>query len=646
MKTGLSYRPDIDGLRAVAVMGVVAFHAFPWLAPGGFAGVDIFFVISGFLITGIILRQLDAGAFSFADFYAHRVRRIFPALIVVLIAGWAIAWAVLAPGDYQSFAHSLLGGVGFYANFSAAHQDYFHALGANNLLLHLWSLGIEEQFYLLWPLLLVAIWRWARPWLPLALAISIAASFGDSIYRAFDNPIAAFYFPDSRFWELGLGGALALAMLREPALPLRARKFLSVAGILGLLGSLLFLDGRLIWPGWWALVPTLATMGLLASGPDCWANKRILSSRVMVAIGKVSYPWYLWHWPLIVAGRLTAWSLPQSVVDGIMAAASLGLAVATYVVVEKPIRFGLTGRIRTQGPIAAMFAPAALAGIVLAGKGFPERFPPDLRIILAAQDIRRSEDRQFHYSACFDSTQTVTPINPGKCVDPKMSAGDRRPLIFLWGDSHAYALYPGLLKLQQENPTFRLAFFAKGSCPFFAVPGRTWAVNGCSEFNDSVKAEIRRLNPDVIVVDSFWTDPQYKWNGAIDTRSIHDALMRLKTESRSKVIVVGTVPAWMSSEPTIVAREWRKDGGTIPKYAMSGLDPATFVAETRVRDAVGGTDAKYISLIDRLCTAKGCLLMADPKHLAPLQLDGWHLTTAGSVLVAHMILPTILADAH
>lgn len=646
MKTGLSYRPDIDGLRAVAVIGVVAYHAFPFLAPGGFAGVDIFFVISGYLITGIILRQLDARAFSFGDFYAHRVRRIFPALIVVLIASWTIAWEILPPSDFESFARSLLGGVGFYANFTAAHEDYFHALGANNLLLHLWSLGIEEQFYLVWPLLLAAIWRWARRWLPLALTLSIAASFGDDVYRAANDPVRAFYFPDSRFWELGLGGALALAMLRDVAVPEGWRRVLSAIGALGLLGSLVCLNGRLAWPGWWALFPTVATLGVLAAGPECWANRRILSSPLMVTIGKVSYPWYLWHWPLLVAGRLTPWSAPQAVVDGMMAALSLALAAATYFAVENPIRFGITGRIRTQAPIAAMLAPAALAGLVLAGKGFPERFPPDLRVILAARDIRRREDRHFLYSACFDATQTLTPIDPAKCVDPKSSVVDRRPLIFLWGDSHAYSLYPGLRILQRESPTFRLAFFAKGSCPFFAVPGRTWSVNGCTEFNAAVKAEIRRLNPDVIVLDSFWANPQYEWKGAFDAEAIHDTLLSLKSEGRSRLVVIGTVPIWLFPEPTIVAREWRKDGGTIPRYAQSGLDPSTFAADRSVREAIDGTGADYIPLLDKLCTAKGCLLMADSKRLAPMQLDGWHLTTAGSLRVARMILPEILGEGR
>jgi hypothetical protein len=169
-------------------------------------------------------------------------------------------------------------------------------------------------------------------------------------------------------------------------------------------------------------------------------------------------------------------------------------------------------------------------------------------------------------------------------------------------------------------------------------------VNGCTEFNDAVKAEIRRLKPNVVVVDSFWANPQYEWHGALDTKTIHDALMSLRNDGETKLVAVGTVPIWQFPEPTIVAREWRKDDGVIPEYSLSGLNPSTFIAEKDVRNAAEGTGADYLPLLDKLCTAKGCLLMADRQRLAPLQLDGWHLTTAGSVVVAHLILPAILAQ--
>lgn len=638
----LPYRPDIDGMRAVAVLGVVFYHAYPALVPGGFAGVDIFFVISGYLISGLIFKQFGAGGFSFPQFYAHRIRRIFPALALVLVATFPLGWYLLAPGDFVDYAHSLLGGVGFYANFTDIKENYFQALGADSLLLHLWSLGIEEQFYLVWPLLIWSVWRWAPRILPVTIAVLIVASFADNLLRADAFPIRAFYYPDARLWELAIGGGLAFATSRNAKLFVHWGYLFAGVGAAMLLAGLFLLNGNFAWPGWWALLPTIGTACVLAAGPDVWMNKRILASRLPVAIGKISYPWYLWHWPLLLAGRMAAWSLPQIWIDSLSVLTSLGLATATYFWVERPIRFGKRRRINTIGPVVAMVVPAILAGIILAGHGFADRFPEDLRIILAARDRSRSEDRQFGYLKCFDATLSVTRLNPGECVDAKNSPSDRRPLVFLWGDSHAMSLYAGLRDVQQQRKDFRLAVFAKGSCPFFAVPGKTWSAHGCTEFNNQVREQIRRLKPDILLVDAFWADPQYFGGSAIDADVIHSALLSLQAERIPRMVVVGTVPIWLAPQPTIIAREWRYDLGVIPDYTKRGLNVSTYAAEASVRKAVGGTRAIYIPLLDKLCTAQGCLLMADRKNHDPLQLDGWHLTPAGSRLVAHLIIGDIL----
>lgn len=642
----LPYRPDIDGLRAVAVLGVVFYHAYPALVPGGFSGVDIFFVISGYLISGLIFKQFDAGGFSFAEFYAHRIRRIFPALALVLVATFPLGWYLLAPGDFIDYAHALLGGVGFYANFANVKDNYFQALGADSLLLHLWSLGIEEQFYLVWPLLIWSVWRWVPRILPATIAVLVIASFADNVLRADVSPIRDFYYPDARLWELAIGGGLALATSHNAKLFANWDYLLAGAGAAMLLGSLFLLNGSIAWPGWWALLPTIGTVCVLAAGPDVWTNRRILASRLPVAIGKISYPWYLWHWPLLLAGRMAAWSLPQIWIDSLGVLTSLGLAIATYFWIERPIRFGKRRRINTIGPAAAMILPAALAGIILAGHGFADRYPEDLRVILAARDRSRNEERQFGFLKCFDATSTVTRLNPGACVDAKYSPSDRRPLVFLWGDSHAMSLYAGLRSVQQQRKDFRLAVFSKGSCPFFAIVGKTWSAHGCAEFNDQVREQIRRLKPDILLVDAFWADPQYFGGGAIDIDIIHTALLSLQNDGVGRVVVVGTVPIWLAPQPTIIAREWRYDRGIIPDYTKRGLNASTYAAESGIRKAVEGTKAVYVPLLDRLCTARGCLLMADRTHHDPLQLDGWHLTPAGSRLVARLTINEILGTKH
>jgi peptidoglycan/LPS O-acetylase OafA/YrhL len=195
------YRPDIDGLRAVAILAVLGFHAFPAWAPGGFIGVDIFFVISGYLISGILLANLRCGQFSLTGFYARRIRRIFPALILVLAAAAAFGFFVLWPGEYRYLGKHIVGGAGFIANFMLARESgYFEGLAATKPLLHLWSLGVEEQFYIFWPLMLWAAWKWKHRagWM---IALVIAASFAADLYLAAHRPESDFYSPLSRFWR-------------------------------------------------------------------------------------------------------------------------------------------------------------------------------------------------------------------------------------------------------------------------------------------------------------------------------------------------------------------------------------------------------------------------------------------------------------
>ena len=205
------YRGDIDGLRAVAVLLVVAFHAFPRKVPGGFTGVDIFFVISGFLITSLILRSKESGDFSFMDFYARRIKRIFPALIVVLAACLAVGWVVMFPGEFRDLGKHAAAGAGFVANFSFLQEaGYFDITADQKPLLHLWSLGIEEQFYIVWPLLIVLVWRWKNG--PLAMAVLIClGSFVWNVALTKINRSQAFYLPFTRFWELMIGCIVAIA---------------------------------------------------------------------------------------------------------------------------------------------------------------------------------------------------------------------------------------------------------------------------------------------------------------------------------------------------------------------------------------------------------------------------------------------------
>ncbi|MGY3137904.1 peptidoglycan/LPS O-acetylase OafA/YrhL [Bradyrhizobium sp. USDA 4501] len=287
-----NYRPDIDGLRAVAVSLVVLGHAFPQYVPGGFVGVDIFFVISGYLITGIIYGDIQNGSFSLATFYARRIRRIFPALIVVLIAAFIAGWQLLMPSELVALGKEIAAGAGFSANLLFYSEGgYFDAAAQTKPLLHLWSLGIEEQFYLVWPLLLWALMRW-RIAAAAPLALIFIASLVANILVVRTNPEAAFYQPFTRAWELAAGALVAVCLPNGFS---AARDLLGWFALAVIASVTAFYSPSMTYPGIAAVAPVAAAAALIMSG-----RNRFLSTRTAVAIGLISYPLYLWHWPILV----------------------------------------------------------------------------------------------------------------------------------------------------------------------------------------------------------------------------------------------------------------------------------------------------------------------------------------------------------
>jgi len=256
----MRYRPDIDGLRALAVLFVVLFHAGTPGFDGGFIGVDVFFVISGYLISSLILNDLQQGKFSLVDFYGRRIRRIFPALVTVMVAAAAFGWIALFPDEYAKLGKHLAAGSAFVSNFLLwGESGYFDDAADTKPLLHLWSLGIEEQFYIVWPLTLALLW--ARRWSFLHITASIAAvSFAVSLYLSSSYPVAAFFSPVARFWELMLGGLLAYLSLNNPSLIGRHRNQQALMGAVLLSSGLLAINRGSTFPGWWALLPTLGTL--------------------------------------------------------------------------------------------------------------------------------------------------------------------------------------------------------------------------------------------------------------------------------------------------------------------------------------------------------------------------------------------------
>ncbi len=446
---GQPYRPDIDGLRAIAVLSVVMFHAFPHLLRGGFIGVDVFFVISGFLITKIILDDLNAGHWSFEKFYVRRIRRIFPAVVVVLLATYLLGWFILFSDEFQRLGRHVAAGAGFVSNIVLwGEAGYFDASADTKPLLHLWSLGVEEQFYIVFPLLLWIGWRLKiKFWIVIGLLAFI--SFLINIHGIKENPTASFYAPYARFWELMAGGFLAamyprLSGFQRPYLS----DTISMAGALLLVYGFFRIHGGLPFPGKWALVPVLAAVLLIAAGPQSWFNKHVLSSRALVWIGLISFPVYLWHWPLLTYARILASGSPDVWVRFAAVVLSFFLGWMTFLAIERPLRFGPGGKVKVALLSVAMIVVALIGWYTYKSNGIPWR---QVNQINAKQQSLPATGLQERNEIRLKTECGISEIRVkehfSQCV-----MDERGPVKYaLMGDSKASALFPGLVRESTER---------------------------------------------------------------------------------------------------------------------------------------------------------------------------------------------------
>jgi peptidoglycan/LPS O-acetylase OafA/YrhL len=490
-----NYRADIDGLRAFAVVSVVLFHAFPQAFSGGYVGVDVFFVISGFLISKIVLTEISEHRFSFAAFYGRRIRRIFPALAVCLAAVLAFGFICLMPSELAQLGKHIFFGSAFLSNIVLwSESGYFDTAAHLKPLLHLWSLGIEEQFYILWPALLWIGFR-MKAKAGRLLAVLLLASFAINIILSINNITDAFYLPVSRFWELLAGAALAL--WRPVYLSSNARTWISIAGLAALLASVMLFTPDLRFPGWFAVLPVAGAVAVILAGRDASVNRVVFSQRGVVFIGLVSYPLYLWHWPLISFAYIIRMGKPPTPLMALgLVATSFLLAWATYRFIEYPVRFGAHRHRRTL-IVAASMAMLGTCGLVVWVKnGFPERFPP-----LPGIDIRKIGNARL--DADFKPTKDMEVTDHGWILVTHLGGGERK--VALSGDSMLFHYGPRVQQLSDEGKLAANTYFVTGPrCP--PVPGviQQDKFARCTSLPDVLVDLVRRERVQSVVLGAAW----------------------------------------------------------------------------------------------------------------------------------------------
>ena len=491
----------------------MGFHFFPSKFKGGFIGVDIFFVISGYLITGLILNQLNHEKFNFLEFYSKRIRRIFPSLILVLSASFCFGWFFLLTEDYALLGKHLAGGAGFVSNFLLWNESgYFDNIAEKKPLLHLWSLGVEEQFYIIWPILLWIGWRLKVNLLVIMVVLS-SASFYLNLKGVEANLTATFYSPQTRFWELMAGSILAWSATYTTQLKFKYKSFSEfkdvqkiIANLVSILGASLIILGlfninrQTLFPGWWALYPVLGGVAVIAAGQRAIINKFFLSNNIAVWFGLISYPLYLWHWALLAFFRIFDGEMPSWNIRIAIIFASILLAWITYRFVEKPLRFGGSCKNKNLILVLLMTAVGCIGFYIykhdgLANRSYPEKFLKYSASIVLPD--KRSE--------CFNIEYAYKTNGDWFC-----SLGSQQSVAsyFAYGDSHAASLIPVLDKYGKAH-NVKILMNGSAGCPpllgIQAMEGDDIEKNNCLKKNERIFNYVVMNKIPNVILAGFWT---------------------------------------------------------------------------------------------------------------------------------------------
>lgn len=646
--TALAYRRDIDGLRAIAVLAVVLFHFGVPGITGGFVGVDVFFVISGFLITSIIWREREAGRFSFVDFWARRARRILPALLVMMFTSLVAGWFLMAPKDYSELGRSIHNQVIFISNLFFMRQDgYFDTASDMKPMLHTWSLSVEEQFYIAFPLLLALLSSRLKQWRS-ALFVLLLVSFAASVWAVAHEPDKAFFLLPMRAWELLAGSMLAVMPARAGRVSPLLAQTVSLFSLGLILVAVLGYDASTAFPGAAALLPVLGVVGLIwANGQHATWVGRLLGSRVLVGIGLISYSWYLWHWPVLVFGKyasifgLSSWALAGLFV------LSLVLGYLSWRFVEGPFR----ERRLLAGRRAILIAGlVGLSGLGLIGKGlvwsdgFASRLSPQ------ALQFAQAHTWSPTLMSCL-SDDKKDPHRKLCHFGPQASAA--RALV--WGDSHASALIPALNDGSRKYDFGIIQAGYAGCLPF----DRKENTPGCRAFNERVTQLLSKEPFSDVVLVARWSlyvygqrsgdtgaslhDPQTgKYDRAVAERLFAEGVSALVQQLRAsghRVWLVKEVPLQAFNVPyrlsrlAMLGRPTDREGLPLAEH----VERQAFISSVFERIAAADSGVQLMDPAPKLCETNGwCRVERDGQSL---YTDDNHLSAVGTRYVEGFLEP-------
>jgi peptidoglycan/LPS O-acetylase OafA/YrhL len=623
----MEYRKEIDGLRAVAVLPVILFHAGWARVGGGFVGVDVFFVISGYLITSLILSEKAAGTFTLKGFYERRARRILPALLLVLLACACVGWFFMLPNRLEELSKSLIAIPILAANILFGREaNYFAEAAELNPLLHTWSLAVEEQFYLIFPLVIVLLWPLKRRWLIGTLAILIVGtiSFHFAETRSVSRPEFAFYLLRARAWELFLGAFVAFA---KPAdrhgatsenSPVALKQAASLLGMAMIAYAVLAYDRGTRYPSVHTLLPTVGTALIILCATPATIVGRLLSLRWVVGLGLISYSAYLWHQPMFAFARILG--LGSDRVIGALACLSIVLAYFTWRFIEQPFRDRRRfSRTTIAGGAVAMSAAIFCTGLAIHfNRGFPDRLTGEQREVLGYRNYQAHANELYRYGRCLLRTEQPVSELSAECDVPR-GGGARKAV--LWGDSFGAHLYPAL----RDVSSLAVAQYASVCPPLLGV-GFDYG-RDCAEVEAVVLARIRAAQPDLIVISANWHKHEKHLH------RLGATLERLRQlAGTAELVVVGNVPQWQPTLPELLATARRT-------LRMDLRIETPLIKDLRstdkiVQDATHSGRARFLSPLEVLCDAYQCLASAPfDGAVQPLAYDYGHLTKGGSSLL-------------